>query len=95
MGGPGIIVGPIMGLLLGEGGTRGEAVPDAARRVTQWFRGTKGIWPVTGTFLVNFFLNRTLSSLVVSEGETVRSARVHRDFDDTMSDANFGAVRLL
>lgn len=94
MGGGDQIVVPVMGLLQGEGGARGEEASDLAERITNWW-SAKGVWPVSGEFLINFFLNRTLSSIALSEGENVLAGSVHREFDGTPSDASFENQRVV
>lgn len=95
MGGGDIAVTPVMGLLQGDGGKRGENVSDLARRITRWYQRTKGIWPVSGEFLTNYFLNRSLSSIELSGGEKVRGASVHQDFQGRASEPAFGEAQVV
>ena len=95
VGGPRNIVTPIHGLLQGEGGARGEAVNKLARRITVWHERTKGIWPIHGEFLINCFLNRTIASIVLSSGESILCAGVHRGFDGDSSDASFKPLHIV
>ncbi|MEK7203464.1 MAG: hypothetical protein AAB627_00045 [Patescibacteria group bacterium] len=95
IGGPGKIVMPIIGLLMGDEGSRGVMTEDLAQRVSDWHQRTMGVWPVYGDWHINFFLNRTLSSVILSEETETLAASVRRVFTGECSDAKLGKLRLV
>lgn len=95
VGGGDIAVAPVMGLLQGNGCARGEDISDLASRITRWYQRTKGIWPVSGEFRTNYFLNRSLSSVELSGGEKVRGASMLQNFQGRVSGPAFGEAQVI